>query len=301
MSGRIWVESEPGEGSTFHFTTRMRRSNLTEPSFDLDALQGLRLLVVDDNATNRRVLEVQSIAWGMQPVLAEGPGEALALMETEDPVDLIALDMQMPEMSGVELAKLLAHHPKTADTPMLLLSSIGKRIDITDTPIRVALSKPLRQDRLLGALLDTVGERKGVDIVAPPASMERLAERLPLHILLVEDNRVNQKVALRLLERLGYGADVAANGVECLENLRRQHYDLVLMDMQMPIMDGLEATRQIRSQFAKDQQPRIVAMTANAMQGDRERCLKAGMDDYISKPVKWESLVEAIGRCELVS
>ena len=301
MNGRIWVESTLGEGSTFHFTTRMRRSSLTEPAFDLDALQGLRLLVVDDNATNRRVLEVQGIAWGMQPVLAEGPGEALALMETEDPVDLIALDMQMPDMNGIELAKLLAHHPKTANTPMLLLSSIGKRIDFSGTPICAALSKPLRQDRLLGAFLDAVGERKGADIVAPPASMERLAERLPLRILLVEDNRVNQKVALRLLERLGYGADVAANGQECLENLKRQHYDLLLMDMQMPIMDGLEATRRIRSHFPGDQQPRIVAMTANAMQGDRERCLDAGMDDYISKPVKWESLVEAIGRCELVS
>jgi signal transduction histidine kinase/CheY-like chemotaxis protein len=301
MDGRIWVDSEEGKGSTFHFTVRMRRCNLPEPSIDYSTLQGLRILVVDDNATNRRILELQSLTWGMKPIMADGPGEALSIMEDEDPVDLIALDMQMPEMDGLELAKLLDRHPKTSGTPMILLSSIGKRIDVTGTPVRQALSKPLRQERLFTALLDAVGEQVVKGNKVPPASLEKLAERLPLRILLVEDNRINQKVGLRLLERLGYGADVAANGVEALEAIERQHYDLVLMDMQMPEMDGLEATRRIRADFHQKRQPRIVAMTANAMQGDRERCLEAGMDDYISKPVKWESLVKAIGRCELVS
>jgi len=299
MNGRIWVESAPGKGSTFHFTVRVRRSNLPEPALDLSALRDLRVLVVDDNATNRRLLQVQSIAWSMVPVLAAGPGEALTLVEEKPPFDLILLDMQMPEMDGLELAGVMARHPKTARVPKIMLSSIGQRIAIQDTPLAAVLSKPLRQDRLLAALLDAVGEREGGHVLAPPPAMERLAERLPLHILLVEDNRVNQKVALRLLERLGYGADVAGNGLEALDALRRQHYDLVLMDMQMPEMDGLEATRRIRSDFPSRQQPRIVAMTANAMKGDRERCIDAGMDDYISKPVKWESLVEAIGRCEM--
>ena len=299
MNGRIWVESAPGKGSTFHFTVRVRRSNLPEPALDLNALHGLRVLVVDDNATNRRLLEVQCIAWSMQPILASGPGEALTMVESQPGFDMILLDMQMPEMDGLELAQVLARHPKTAKTPKIMLSSIGQRFSIAETPLSAALSKPLRQDRLLAAFLDALGEREDGPAVSPPAALERLAERLPLHILLVEDNRVNQKVALRLLERLGYGADVAANGLEALDALRRQSYDLVLMDMQMPEMDGLEATRRIRADFPSQKQPRIVAMTANAMKGDRERCIDAGMDDYMSKPVKWESLVEAIGRCEM--
>ncbi len=300
MGGRIWVDSQEGKGSTFHFTVRMRRSNLPEPALDFSSLQGRRILVVDDNATNRRVLELQSLTWGMQPILADGPSEALALMEHEDPVDLIALDLQMPEMDGLELAKLLDRHPKTKGTPIILLSSIGRRIDVEGTAVTQALTKPLHQDRLFAAFLDAVGESSGSNRHAPPPALEKLGERLPLRILVAEDNRINQKVALRLLERLGYSADVAANGMEALDALKRQSYDLVLMDMQMPEMDGLEATRQIRSNFPQEQQPRIVAMTANDSPTDRDRCIEAGMDDYISKPVKWESLVEAIGRCELL-
>ncbi len=300
MEGRIWVESEEGKGSTFHFTVRMRRCNLPESNLDYSALEGLRILVVDDNETNRRILELQSLAWAMQPIMADSPGNALGILEDESPMDLIVLDMQMPEMDGLELAKLLDRHPKTAGTPIILLSSIGHRIDVAGTPVRQALSKPVRQERLFTALLDAVGERGVRTNQEPPVALEHLAERLPLRILLAEDNRINQKVALRLLERLGYGADVAANGAEALEAMHRQHYDLVLMDMQMPEMDGLEATRRIRSEFPQEQQPRIVAMTANSMKSDRDQCIEAGMDDFVSKPVKWESLVEAIGRCELI-
>jgi GAF domain-containing protein/CheY-like chemotaxis protein len=298
MGGRMWAESAGlGEGSNFLFTidvplAEAPKSNARDFIGPQPELNGKRVLVVDDNATNRRILTLQAGKWGMSSRATESPAEALRWLAAGEAFDIAIIDMHMPEMDGLTLGREVRAQHK--DLPLMLFSSLGRR-EAGDTD-GVFLMKPMRQsqlfDALVGVLLHDVPERPAAPV--KPGMDPGMAARHPLRILLAEDNVVNQKLALRLLQQLGYRADLAANGIEALESVARQVYDLVLMDVQMPEMDGLEATRRIVARWDAAVRPRIVAMTANAMQGDREMCLDAGMDDYLTKPIRVGQLVEAL-------
>jgi signal transduction histidine kinase/DNA-binding response OmpR family regulator len=303
MGGRMWAESDgPGHGSSFHFTIQAPSATLAAMRHrDFAGVQpelsGRRLLVVDDNATNRRVLELQAGKWGMEARATGDPREALRWIDSPDAFDLAIVDMHMPEMDGVALARILRERRPTL--PRVLWSSLGRREASEEDGLFVAhLAKPARQSQLfdtLASLLAHGASRKPTAAAKPVQIDPGLAARHPLRILLAEDNVVNQKLALRLLQQMGYRADLASNGIEAIESVERQTYDVILMDVQMPEMDGLEAARRINARWNVDR-PRIVAMTANAMQGDREMCLAAGMDDYITKPIRVERLTEALTR-----
>jgi len=301
MGGTMSAESDgPGRGSTFSF--RIKVSPATLPAAGRrefigaqPELRGRRVLVVDDNATNRRVLNLQMAKWGMVPADAESPAKALGIARNGAPFDLAILDMHMPEMDGLELAR----HLRTLrpGLPLVLFSSLGrKEAGDTEGLFSAYLGKPLRQSQLFDTLVTLLaGDAAPKAVAAPKPKLDAsMAERHPLRILLAEDNVVNQKLALRLLQQMGYRVDLASNGIEAIESVARQAYDVVLMDVQMPEMDGLEASRRITAKWPADERPRIVAMTANAMQGDREECLAAGMDDYVTKPIRVEQLVRAL-------
>jgi CheY-like chemotaxis protein len=302
MGGRMWAESEgPGKGSTFLFTIRAPMAELpaTRQRDFVGAqpeLSGKRMLIVDDNATNRRVLMLQAGKWGMDCRATESPSEALRWIEAGESFDLAILDMHMPEMDGLALARKIREHHTAL--PLVLFSSLGRReVGDDERLFQAFLAKPIRQSHLFDTLVGLLA-REAVPKVTEAPGKPQLdpgqAVRHPLRILLAEDNVVNQKLALRLLQQMGYRADVASNGIEAIESVQRQTYDVVLMDVQMPEMDGLEAARRINAQWPNGERPRIVAMTANAMQGDREMCLAAGMDDYLTKPIRVERLVEAL-------
>ena len=257
------------------------------------ALRGKRILVVDDNETNRRILALQAAKWGMAVQDSADPARVLGML-AKDRFDLAIVDMHMPGMDGSALAERIraAGHV----LPLVLFTSLGRREDV-DGLFAATLAKPLRQSQLfdtLVTLLDHDAAPKPARDAARPKIDATLAARHPLRILLAEDNVVNQKLALRLLQQMGYRADLASNGVEAIESIARQPYDVVLMDVQMPEMDGLEATRLIVARWPNGARPRIVAMTANAMRGDREACLAAGMDDYVVKPIRVDALVDAL-------
>ena len=306
MGGTMWVESQLGKGSTFYFTVvaeSILYSELHELSTSQLQLAGKRLLIVDDNATNRQILTQQGQSWGMLIHSAQSGPEALDWLHQGERFDLAILDMQMPEMDGLTLAAEINKLPSCQELPLVMLTSIGKP-EASDESIErhfaAFLSKPIKQSQLYDALVQVlVGQPIKVHPSKSPAKEidPQMAQRLPLRILLAEDNMVNQQVALQLLQRMGYRADVAGNGLEVLEALTRQSYDVILMDVQMPEMDGLAATLRICQKYSVQERPRIIAMTANAMLGDREMCLEAGMDDYISKPIRVEELVGALSKC----
>ncbi len=306
MGGTMWAESAgPGTGSSFFVTIRAQPAQLppnarrefigTQP-----ALSGKRLLIVDDNATNRKILTLQAAKWGLLPRDTEAPAEALRWLQQGDGFDAAILDMHMPQMDGVMLAKRIRELP--AALPLVLFTSLGRREAGDDEGLFAAtLAKPLRQSQLFDTLMtllahDTADAAPRPAVLAKPRIDAGMAARHPLRILLAEDNVVNQNLALRLLQQMGYRADLASNGVEAIESVERQTYDVVLMDVQMPEMDGLEASKAITARWSPTERPRIVAMTANAMQGDRELCIAAGMDDYVTKPIRVDALVEALTR-----
>lgn len=307
MGGHITVESEEGVGSTFTFTIvgeavagpRPRYLNPRQP-----LLAHRPILVVDDNAIHRELLRRFTEQWGMQMQGVSDGGEALRCLERGDPFDVALLDVQMPGIDGLALARAIRQHRTPNQLPLVLLTTVGTdtRDKASEVPFAEVLHKPLKPSQLHDALLRLFSrgedgpERLLQHVDAQRTTEENLGQRHPLRILLAEDNTVNQKVALRMLEQLGYGADVAANGAEVLDALHRQPYDVVLMDVQMPVLGGLEATRQIVATWPQAERPHIIAMTAEALDGDRERCLAAGMNDYVSKPVRMENLARALER-----
>ena len=305
MGGGMSVESDAGRGATFSFSILVNAAEgapdavIEAPS--RAAIEGRRLLIVDDNATNRRILTTLARAHGVGSyAVASGP-EALAVLATGERFDFAILDMQMPEMDGAMLARVIRRDHPEADMPLVLLSSLGQRELIGDRGVFFAyLTKPAKPAQIVDVLAQAAAHpgrrtsRSPADGARPGSSPRHRSER----VLLAEDNAVNQKVALHMLAHLGYRADVAANGHEVLAALRRQPYDIVLMDVQMPEMDGCEATTRLRADPMRCAygRPWVIALTANAVQGDRERCLAAGMDDYVSKPIKIPDLTAALER-----
>ena len=306
MGGEIGVESDPGVGSTFWFEVPFAKNpegvqTIPAPRPDLG---GLRVLVVDDNATHREILHLQVTFWGMKNGVAEDGPQALWMLkeaaEKGEPYDLAILDMQMPGMDGLELAQAIKEDPNLSSTRLILLSSLGMHGDAAEARrvgISAYLTKPVRQSRLYDAIATMMGAPEEAEQEEKPLVTSHTIREAPSHsrarLLVAEDNAVNQKVAVRMLERLGYRADVAANGLEAVEALSYASYDAVLMDVQMPEMDGYEATKEIREREGASRHTPVIAMTASAMQGDREQALEAGMDDYVAKPVKLKEL-EAI-------
>jgi PAS domain S-box-containing protein len=300
MGGEMWVESEPGSGSAFHFTLPAKGAPSPEPEPVAVELRGKCLLVVDDNAANREVVMRQARSWGMIPRETGLPREALEWIRRGDRVDIAILDMQMPEMDGLALARAIRRYHDADALPLVMLTSLGRRGQDRELSSEFAavLTKPIKSSQLYNVLAAVVGAPTTADALArePEQAVDR-SERSPLRILVAEDNAVNVRLALLLLEKLGWSADVAANGLEALEALERRPYDVILMDVEMPEMDGREATRRIQRAWSSDERPRIIAMTASAMPGDREACLAAGMDDYLTKPVQLDELRQALGRC----
>ncbi len=304
MGGEMSVTSTEGVGSTFSFSVHVEVAPSTKRVFlhpNPPELTGRRVLVVDDNEVNRTILLRFAERWGMYVTLASSGLEALTIA-SEQTFDLVLLDMQMPEMDGLAVAAALSRMEQPPIVVMLTsLHRDGPARAAADHGVDAVLYKPIKPARLYDTLLNVFGQASTEALVTFEID-SKLAETPSgeingtLRILVAEDNVVNQKVALRILKRLGYRADVAANGLEVLQSLRRQPYDVILMDVQMPEMDGLEATRKIREQMAPESQPYIIALTANAMQGDRERCLDAGTDAYLAKPVDVRALDEALRR-----
>jgi PAS domain S-box-containing protein len=325
MGGEIGVESESGQGACFWCTSVVQKQ--VSPAQDKPSavrlaklnLQNLRVLVVDDNATNRKILREMLSSWRMTSMEVIGGTQALLALHRQnaqgEPFDLALIDMQMPEMDGLALAEEIKSDAPISATRLVLLTSMGRRLspqELTDAGLEAHLTKPIKQSQLFDCIAtvmakpdESVAEEaaaaetsqvvNGTPPSASPLFPETESAR-QIRILVAEDNPINQKVALRHLQKLGYQADAVANGLEVLNVLELVPYDIILMDCQMPEMDGFEATAEVRRREGEQQHTPIIAMTANALKGDRERCLGAGMDDYISKPVKTEDLAELLAR-----
>ncbi len=310
MNGEIGVESTPGVGSTFWFTARFEKqpnAPATNSARTHD-LQGVRVLVVDDNATNRRIVRLQLKSWDIASDEASNAYEALELLHrgrnAGRPFDLVVLDMQMPTTDGLQLARDIKADPALAATRLIMMTSLGKSdhdAEIREAGILLHLTKPVKQSKLYDALATAMSSGDSSDASPTNTTSASTSATLPAsrgnaRILVAEDNPVNQKVILRQLSKMGYAADAVANGLEVLQALTHIPYDLVLMDCQMPDMDGYAATAELRRCPENYGRVPIIALTANAMEGDREKCLAAGMDDYISKPIKVEELQEKLAR-----
>jgi signal transduction histidine kinase/CheY-like chemotaxis protein len=309
MGGRIWVESEVGRGSQFHFTAHLRRAeaNLIEPGTmaSPEILRGVKVLVVDDNGTNRRILEGMLRRWAMDPTSVEGGKKALAQLyaarEVGDPFALILTDMHMPGMDGFAFVNEIRQRPELTAATIMMLTSAGHRGDATrcqELGVSACLLKPIRQSELREALAKALGANRQQAIVPPvtrSSSYDGRETTTSLHVLLAEDNSVNQRLVVRLLEKRGHQVILATNGLDALKAMEKHSFDVVLMDVQMPEMDGLETTAEIRKKEAvSGAHIPVIALTAHAMKGDRERCLDSGMDGYLTKPIRPQELDEVL-------
>ncbi len=303
MNGRIWVESPPGQGATFIFTMRAgvpetsAVGRAAEDSAEPRTLQGRRILLVDDNAVNRRILQAQASSWGMTAVVASSPAEGISLLQDGSSYDLAILDLSMPETDGLGFAQMIRGDERNRTLPLILFTSVvplsqEQRERVRELHFAEVLAKPIKPSALRAAVLRVIG---GESPVAPPpqrpaSSIDAgFSEEFPLRILLVDDNQTNRKLGKKILERLGYEADLANDGAQAVAAATAGTYDLVLMDVEMPVLDGLGACRAIKQELDKTC-PRIVALTANAITGDREKYLASGFDGYLSKPLNVEDL-----------
>jgi signal transduction histidine kinase/DNA-binding response OmpR family regulator len=300
MHGKIWVKSEPGKGSDFHFTIKTRYSTPQEdihPLYKaLQSLTGKSVLIVDDNATNRKVLTLQCEYWGLKTLALETGIEALAILDKQH-FAIAILDMQMPEMDGIMLAGKIREKFSKEQLPLVMLTSIGfsRESDELGRLFSFFVNKPIKHSQLAEILLKVIAPLKKTEMatVTRNEDFAKTASKFPFRILVAEDNLINQKLIRNIFELLGYKIDIAANGIEVLEALKRKIYDLIFMDIQMPEMNGYETTHIIIS-HRNMTRPIIIAMTANAMQGDREKCFEVGMDDYITKPMRVDNLVKVL-------
>jgi signal transduction histidine kinase/CheY-like chemotaxis protein len=302
MGGQIWAESSPGKGATFYFTVKLRIADTPTTKLyirgQIPELKGSKVLIVDSDPTSRQIFTVQFEAWGMRAYTASTAKEAMRIIENEDSYfDLGILDMQPSGLNGIELAETIREIPFKGDMPFILVSSVGKVNDLPKGLFDAQLSKPVKLTDLFELVLSVMSEnRNRKKNIADHNVDKKLSDKLPLRILLAEDNFTNQELVVTLMRKMGYTIDAVENGRKALEIMEQKPYDIILMDVQMPVMNGLEATQAIIEKYPEPERPFIIAITANAMPGDRERFLEAGMVDYLSKPIRFKDVQDVLVR-----
>ena len=302
MGGTIWAESKHGNGSTFYFTLKLKIADTPTTKLyirgQIPELRGSKVLIVDSDATSRQIFTVQFEAWGMKAITASSAKEALLIIETEDSYfDLGILEMQAAGLNGIELAQAIREIPFKGDIPFILVSTVGKVNDLPKGLFDAQLSKPVKLTDLFELVLGVMSENRNKQKnVAAHSIDKKLSDKLPLRILSAEDNPTNQELVVTVMRKMGYTIDAVENGKKALEIMEHNTYDIILMDVQMPVMNGMEATYEIIKKYSENERPFIIALTANAMPGDRERFLEAGMVDYLSKPIRFKDVQDVLIR-----